>query len=384
MTIGILYSRSTAHPELMLDFIDGVKTFLKDNALDKICHLQLESIGFGGAEKEVYEKAEKLLLIDNADILVAYVDLRSAAILEPLIHASGKLLIVINPGANYPENWVPKESTIYLTLQHSFLTWLTGSLAREAKSKYGVLATTFYDCGYLHGAAMVNNFTATTEKVIAFNYINNQAYDHTFDINQLTDFLATNKETETLLCLFDSLPASIFYSLLHKTDASRLQLFVSPMMLEDAAFKNINEGFTFSIEGYLPWSSSQDNEANKHFTTIYKEQTKRAASIFSLLGWETGLLLKTIIDNCAAYQNDGTKIADHLTTVQIDSPRGEMILDAKTNFFITPVYKCSVKNNSTKIEITRVDDIRNEWHSFTNNNNSEGDVSGWLNTYLSY
>jgi hypothetical protein len=61
-----------------------------------------------------------------------------------------------------------------------------------------------------------------------------------------------------------------------------------------------------------------------------------------------------------------------------------MILDEKTNFFITPVYKCSVKNNSAKIEITRVNDIRNEWYSFTNNNNSEGDVSGWLNTYLSY
>ncbi len=65
MKIGILYPRSNAHPAMMADFMDGIKTALKHAELHDHIQLFSESIGFGGNEKEVYEKAEKLLLLDG-------------------------------------------------------------------------------------------------------------------------------------------------------------------------------------------------------------------------------------------------------------------------------------------------------------------------------
>jgi len=379
MNIGILYPRSGAHPELMVDYMDGLKTSLKRQGLDKQIQLFSESVGFGGLEKEVYEKAEKLILLEKVDVVVAYVDLRVAPVLEPLMTKSGKLLLIVNPGANYTDNWAPQEGTIYLTLQHAFLSWLSGSMAGKMDNKNGLYATTFYDCGYMHGASMLRAFTAGGGN-ITFNYINNQAYDK-FDILQLTDFLSTNKETTNLLCVMDALPASLLYKLLNKEEnAKALHLFVSPMMLQQEALKDIEDGFEFAVDGYLPWMIAQENASNKVFVTFYKEQTKRDASIFCLLGWETGLVLKAIIE---AGITDRKKIIDDLAEIKIDSPRGALKLDAPTNHFVAPLHKCSLKKGSSKLKTTLLEDINAEWKTFSALP-SEGPSSGWSNTYLCY
>jgi branched-chain amino acid transport system substrate-binding protein len=380
MKIGILYPRSNAHPGLMVDFMDGIKISLKQQGLDKSVELLSESIGFGGLEKEVYEKTEKLVLLEKVDVLVAYIDLKVAPILAPLMYSSGKLLLIVNPGANYPDNWVPQPGTVYLTLQHAFCSWLSGSLAGKMKNKNGLYATTFYDCGYMHGAAILKSFAAGGGN-ITFNYVNNQLYNDQFDIKQLADFLLVNKETDNLLCVMDSLPALLFYKLLNELeDAGKLHLFVSPMMLQEEALKNIGEGFSFSIDGYLPWMASQENSANKVFANVYQEQTQRDPSVFSLLGWETGLILKQVIE---MNTTDSEKITDQLANIKIDSPRGTLKLDKETNYFIAPIHQCSIKNNSIKIESGCIEDVDAQWKAFTEMPN-EGTSSGWLNTYLCY
>lgn len=383
MKIGILYPRSNAHPGMMPDFMDGIKTALMQQQLSEHIHLISESIGFGGNEKEVYEKAEKIMVLEGADILVAYVDLRVLEILKPLVYASGKLMLVVNPGANYPQNWVPQPNILNLTLQHSFLCWLTGKLAIQLNKTNAVMATAFYDCGYLHTAAMVKGFVQSGGK-ITFNYVNNQRYDDAFEIKQLTDYLNSDKETNRLLCVFDSLPASLFYSRLNSFDeAGNLHLFVSPMMLEQKALDKIADGYQFSIEGYIPWHSSSDNNANRDFIDSCHQQTKRTPTVFSLLGWETGLILQEVFLHSDGNYTDGAELAGRLAKGKINSPRGEMKLDTETNYFIAPVFKCSIKQKSGKAEVEYVDTPEKEWAEFVAEP-LEGPSSGWTNTYLCY
>lgn len=383
MKIGVLYPRSKAHPGIMVDFVEGIKSALHYQQLDQKIQLISESIGFGGNEKEVYEKVEKLLLLEGADVLVAFVDLRILEIIKPLLYASGKLVLAVNPGANYPENWVPQSNIVNLTLQHGFLCWLTGKLAAQMNKRNAATATTFYDCGYLHIAAMVKNFVKAGGK-ITYNYVNNQRYDDAFDIEPLTDFLSSDKTTNSLLCVFDSFPASLFYSCLNTYDgAGSLHLFVSPMMLEQKALENMAGGFKFPVEGYLPWHSSVENNANKEFMDSYLQQTKRAATVFSLLGWETGLILEQVFLHSNEHYSDGAEIAGKLVGEKINSPRGEMKLDPETNYFIAPVYKCSVPQNSDKLSIHIIENPKNEWVAFVETP-TEGVSSGWTNTYLCY
>jgi branched-chain amino acid transport system substrate-binding protein len=383
MKIGILYPRSGAHPGMMMDFMDGIKTSLKQHQLIDSIQLASESVSFGGNEKEVYEKAEKLLVLEGADILVAYVDLRVLEILQPLLYASGKLVLIVNPGANYPQNWVSQPNIMNLTLQHSFLCWLTGKGAAQHNNTTAVTATTFYDCGYLHTAAMVKGFVRQGSRIV-FNYVNNQRYDDTFEIKKLTDYLFSDKGTTGLLCVFDSLPASLFYSRLNVHDApADLHLFVSPMMLEEKAFEKTGDGYKFSIDGYMPWHSSFENKDNKVFKDSYQQQTKRAATVFSLLGWETGLILQEVFLHSDGNYIDGAESAARLAKGKINSPRGEMKLDPETNYFIAPVFKCSIHQNSNKTTVDYIETPEKEWAEFVAEP-LEGVSSGWTNTYLCY
>jgi|CXWL01.1.fsa_nt_gi ABC-type branched-subunit amino acid transport system substrate-binding protein len=381
MKIGVLYPRSKAHPEIMADFVDGIKSALKHYRLNNDVVLITESIGYGGAEKEVYEKAEKLLSLEGADILVAYIDQRIISILEPLMHACGKLMIVVNPGANYPENWVSQPNIIYLTQHHSLLCWLSGLLAAKNNSSRAAMATTFYDGGYLHIAAMTKNYINNGGN-ICYNYINNDLYNDTFQIKPLIDFLSSEKDTENLLCVFDAKPASLFYDRLNKYEgSSRLHLFVSPMMLEQKAWQG--NGFNFSIEGYLPYYAASENKTNIEFRNIFTTQTKREVSVFALQGWEAALIIQEIINNFKDKYDDGTSIKDHLTTTIIGSPRGNLKLDPETHYFIAPFYKGTIEKKSTDILITPAENIEEEWEKFVANP-VIGPSSGWTNTYLCY
>jgi ABC-type branched-subunit amino acid transport system substrate-binding protein len=381
MNIGILYPRSKAHAGLAFDFLDGLKSFLKQQQLGGSLKLLPESIGFGGDEKEVYEKAEKLLMIEGVDILIAYIDQRVMGILNPLFYSAGKLVIVINPGANYPLNWVPQPNVVQLTLQHAFLCWQSGQIAGRAENNNAALVTTYYDCGYLHGTAMVKSFLKEKGN-ITFNYVNSQLYDQTFEISKLTDFLSENKETVNLLAVCDDLPASMIYQQLNAFNTTgELHLFVSPMMLEPKALENLKDGFNFSIDGFTPWLPTTANEANKNFTDFYQQHTKRPASIFSVLGWEAGMILHQL-QNEDNY-GDGATLAEALQKIKINGPRGLLQLDADTNFFLAPFVKCSIKNNSGHMETETVDAYEKEWQAFINEP-TEGVISGWMNTYLCY
>ena len=383
MKIGLLLPRSDAHPGVGLDFMNGLKGFLKQQELNTQIQFFSENIGFGAVEKEVYEKAEKLLIIDDADILVAYIDEKVLTVLRPLLNASGKLMIVVNPGANYPLEWALQPNIINLTLQHAFLCWLTGASAGKVENANALMATTFYDCGYLHTAAMVKNFVKAGGN-ITFNYVNNQRYDDTFHVNELTGFLSANKDTNNLLCAFDDLPAALLYKQLNQFEhAERLHLFVSPMMLEQKALQNLQQGFRFSVRGYVPWLASMENEANKKFTDCYSRQTKRPAGIFSLLGWETGMLLEQIFVHSKASYADGAAIAQTLTKIKIDSPRGLLQLDTATHYYLSPAGKFVIKSGTSAMKPEWISDYENEWKAFVKEPTT-GLASGWTNTYLCY
>ncbi len=306
MKVGLLYPRSNAHPTIGIQFIDGLKKCLLFAGLNESVTLISEGIGFGGNEKEAYQKAEKLLIVDNVDLIIVYLDLKTLVVLEPLVFAAGKLMIVVNAGANYPSNWVAQPNIIYLTLQHSFLCWLNGLQAAKTENKNALLASSYYDCGYLHSAAMVKNFFNAGGN-ITYNYINNQPYDNNFNINELIAFLSTpQNNTSNLLCVLDSKPAELFYHQLKQfAPIKDLHLFVSPMMLEESALKDLAQTFPFLIEGYLPWHFSLDNEANKIFKENCLQQTKYITDIFSLQGWETGLVIQQILLNSESNYYDG-------------------------------------------------------------------------------
>ncbi len=381
MKVGVLYPRSKVYANISSDFTNGLKSYLKKEQLEESVQLFLETVGYGGSEKEVYEKAEKLLILDEVDLIVAYIDEKVIGLLQPLIQSSGKLVLMVNSGANYPESWMISPGIIRLTLQDAFLCNLAGQLAGKEKDKTAIVASTFYDCGYLHLATMVSAFTNSGGQVI-FNYINRQQGEP-FHINELAAFLEPADKTGTLLTVFGTETAILLYEHLNALkDAGRLHLFVSPMMLEPAALATAGNGFNFSVDGFLPWMSALDNSANREFSTAYETQTKKETNLFSLLGWESGMVLGEIFLKCKDRYADASAITTALSSATINSPRGTLKLDPATNNFTAPYIKCSIQKNSSPV-LEPVAFSSAAWEEYIKLPTA-GAHSGWTNTYLCY
>jgi branched-chain amino acid transport system substrate-binding protein len=381
MNVGILYPRSKAHPGITQDFMDGIKAYTGSQP-DGMTFTS-ESIGYGGSEKEVYEKVEKLLLIEGVDVLVAYIGEKVIEILSPLLQASGKLMLVVHPGANYPGSWVPQANIIHLTLQDAFLCWLCGRDAGKEKAGGAVMASTFYDCGYLHLATMVNGYTDAGGNIV-FNYVNRQLYDQSFHIDEMKSFLADHTGRQNVLSVFDELPASLFYDKLNGTNgAGELDLYVSPMMLQPAALVNSGSGFQFTISGYTPWLQGEAAGSSKDFYDAFRLKSKREPGLFGLLGWETGMILQQIAGKAGSGFDDGAGITAALQKIKFNSPRGEMILDPQTNYFLAPFVQCSIGKDQDKMTALLRDFPQKAWSSYIQQS-TEGSGSGWTNTYLCY
>jgi branched-chain amino acid transport system substrate-binding protein len=382
MKLGVLYPRSKVYPDITTDFTNGLKSYLKKEQINESIELQLESIGFGGSEKEVYEKVEKLMLIDEVDMVVAYIDEKVIGILQPLLQATGKLLLVVNSGANYPETPAAQPNIIRLNLQNAFLCHLAGELAGQQKDNTALVASSFFDCGYLHLAAMVRAFSTKGGQVV-FNYINKQQPDEIFDIPELANFLNAEGRTGNLLCVYGTSAAASLYELLNeRDDADSLHLFVSPMMLEPAAMEKTGEGCKLSIDGYLPWMASSTNGGNIAFCETIRQQTKKEPSLFSLLGWESAMVVKEIFMHCKEHYADADAIAAKLENLSMNGPRGEIMLDKETHQFIAPYFKFSSRPNDQPV-IEQVPFTISAWENY-NQQPTGGVHSGWTNTYLCY
>ncbi len=371
MKAGILYPRSSAHPELLPDFIDGIRQRLRFSGNENSIQLVMESVGFGGHEKEVYEKAEKLLVLEGVDFLVAHIDLRVLDILKPLLQSVGKSMLVVNGGANYLQQPVPESNIFYLTLNHGFLCWLSGKQLAGGQGAAGIMATSFYDCGYLHTAAGVRGFTEEGGNIV-FNYINKDRYDESFSIQPLIAFLQEHQDTKRLLCIYDDLPASLFYErLLQYPEAESLELSASPMMFEKRALTSLENGFPFSVRGYIPWSASSENGSNRAFCQYFQLEAKRLPSCFALLGWEAGMVLEQIFQ-------DG-KPGGELT----ESPRGKLVLDSNSHSYLSACLHATLDAGSSVLELKPVEINIPGWNTFMGEA-AEGPSSGWTNTYLCY
>lgn len=379
---GILMPRSTLYPSLGLDMLNGLKQSLKQQEVFDEVKLLIDNIGFGTDEPEIYTKAEKMLLQEDADLVVVCADSRIAEMLQPLFTASNKILLVVNFGASFPDSWQPAPTTITHTLNFAFLAGLTGKLAAEETNKQAINAISYYDGGYRQCFSMLSNHQQNGGEP-RFNHITHLKLSE-FTLQPLETFLEANSDVQTLLCLFSGEQAVRFYHDVRPLqEAHNLNLYVSPMMLDDSLKPLLGDGFMLNnISGYIPWHGSLNNEHNRLFQTYYSAATGQPANYFSLLGWDAGLIIKEIQQRHTAGEKNSATLVKSVSGVTLNSPRGWLNIDAATQQTYGPAW---LARCSGAFEITvgsASENTHGDWAEFTKVQLPAGESSSWRNTYL--
>ncbi len=384
LRIGILTPRSTLYPTISFDILNGLKAGFAHLNMNEIT-LFTENIGFGTDEADIYTKAEKMILGDNVNVVIACCDSRIASMLQPLFAAAGKLLLVTNMGANLPEDWQPHPTTITHSLNFSFNTSLTGTLA--AAEGTGALAASYYDAGYNQVYTMLTRFQQKGGSIL-YNHVTHLKNEH-FTLQPLQAFMNSEEGSPNLLCLFCADMAELFYKAIAEVQLSQeANLFVSPMMLEESLARNLKQQQVLlkNVQGYTPWLSSITNANNQDFVAAYQAAQGKLPNLFALLGWDTALVLDRFAKELISHNNNTVAAIKAMGQVSsFPSPRGWIKLDPLTNHMYGPAYLVKASNYfDISIEENSSLDTDAEWKSFKEEVMlpSAETSSAWRNTYL--
>jgi branched-chain amino acid transport system substrate-binding protein len=373
---GILLPRSTLFPSIGLDIHSGLKEYLKLTGIDNEIEFLTGNIGFGTNDQEIYTKVEKMLLDDEIDVLVLCADIWIAELLKPLFTATEKILLVINFGANFPDNWQAAPTTIFHSLNFCLHAALSGKLAaEESDSNKTINLTSYYDGGYRQCYSMIaanQEFGAGT----IYNHVTS-LHIKEFTLEPVDDFLATENAKCDALCLFAGDQALRFYEAIAPLQEKYgLKLYGSPMMFDISLNKILKEKEFVNIGGYIPWYIELDNSENRQFTSVIN-----SANYFSLLGWETGMLLQNILELYRSGAASASVVIKEMENKSWQSPRGHFTLDAATHYSYGPSYLVK-RDAENAIEFISQLNGREEWIWFVNRPPMQGESSGWKNSYL--
>lgn len=380
MKIGFLLPRSSVYPLIGVDFFDGFNSYIKSKEAEARFEIITDNIGFGLDEAEVYSKTEGLLLKENADVVVAFLDGRCGDILQPLFTATGKILLLVNMGAHYFSEASSSPTTLFHTFDTAFNSRLTGKLAAAENHLKSIMATSYYDGGYLQCYAMVTRFLQEGG-VIGYNFVSHFRTEQ-FDMATIEQYIDANPDYNTVFCLYSGDVSPLVYRSLSALQEKRnLNLYGSPMMF-DESLQTVPEltAAIRNMKGYTSWLSSLENENNKCYISVFAKITERKPGIFGMLGWETGILLEEMEKQFAAGEK-GRSIIKSMLQKTFDSPRGWMRIDDQTNQTFSPSYLVSCNGNLEFRAEEQVEDTEEERRKFFTER-PEGYSSGWKNTYL--
>jgi branched-chain amino acid transport system substrate-binding protein len=378
--IGILLSRSTYYQTIGFDLYEGLRSGLKQLGRSDI-KIVTENIGFGADKQQCYRSAEKLLLEENASIVIAYIGHRTAQLLRPLFLAANRILIVLDAGANMPHEWPTCPNIFYHSLHNSLGASLAAKEATKDGYKNAGMVTGYYDAGYLHTYSISKTFQ-DNGGTIAFNHATGYKTDD-FTMEPLKEHL-TNFPESALLSIFSGDYVEWYFEQIKNTfEGKNLPIYLPPFGLEETMLGNsIYPGK--NIKGIAAWSKKIKSTENQIFIETITELGK-IPNLFSLLSWESATIALRALELSDEHKNNVPNIAQGLQSLSFISPRGEIYFDPKTNTSISPLYKVAViSDNEGKCELQLEGEATevNEQYKKLTNQDLDQTTSAWFNSYV--
>ncbi|TDW51785.1 amino acid/amide ABC transporter substrate-binding protein (HAAT family) [Flavobacterium sp. 270] len=372
MKIALLLTRSVIYPSMSFDIMDGFKSCLKNLGIDGEHEITSSNIGVAGKNEEIYICCEQLLLNDT-DIIAAYINPLTAEFIQPLFESAGKLLLVLDSGYHFP-NFQEKLSNVYfISLEGNLCSRaIVNKAIQEGQNNFAFICS-FYDAGYRPPYTFA---TAAEDKgaVISYNYVTPlQRAD--FSLTPLSEYLEQNKEVSLLTSFCGDMADDFFRGAAKENSIVSTKTYGSGFTAEEFWMSKIPyPGYDWSCA--IPWSSTSAIEENQEFITVMQNIKKKKANVFSLLGWEAALFVDA-----------ATK--GSLDNISVNSPRGKVYMNAATGFSEAPLYYATVtKDEETGncilenvTEVENLNEERKRLHEHILAVQQEPTYNSWFNSY---
>ena len=380
LKIGFLFPYSSIHPNMSRDIIDGFYAAVPKQH-KRSFQFYPEYIDQG--KRELVKTAiNKLISFHNVDIISGLISYKSIPDIIPIVHQRNKIGFFFDMGEYLPPVY---ELPVDL-FSNSFLIWqLEYALGSWSQSTYqgkGAMLMSVYDAGYhMHSAFWQGAISAGAQEidmhVIPYNP------DHKSILPVLPSFFEKIEKdrVDYLHVLFCGEEAIDFYrAFKESTLYGKIPLIVSPHMASDEI---INRTSNLDIKCYSAsgWNYYSTTEQNQLFKRTYETSTGKKASLFAVMGYESGLAFLNVLPELQ--RNDKEAVLSFFRNGTVTGPRGvrNFRLGERLNQPEIEIEKITFQPlNPLKIIIEQGKampynaSVFNDIHSLC--------VSGWENPYL--
>lgn len=368
--IGLLLPRSSEFPSMSFDLLDGFRTHLQLLNLGD-SQIFTQNTGFGEDAGIVFAAAERLIMENDVQLIIAYATSLNAELLYPLAQTTGRPIIFIDAGMEIFE-LPPVSNCFHITLQGLEACVQLARLAGEG-GKSALSATSFLDGGYRSIWAFEKGLEAENG-AFSGHYVSHYQPAE-FSLTAFSDSIA-NGQSQSVLASFSSYLNQLFLTKLKDApEATRsLPFYCAPFMADEMILQSVPfPGGTYHT--IVPWALSITNEENVKFIQTIMTEKKKKANLFHLLGWEAALAAQQIIQ----------KGSNALPGWSFESPRGTVTFHPDTHCAYAPLYNGFItegENGNSALHINRTTEVSADNHRKLFFMKPDSGYSRWRNNYF--
>lgn len=368
--IGFLLPRSSEFPSMSFDLLDGLRTNLQLLGLGD-SQIFTQNVGFGDDAGMVFAAAEKFILENDVQLIIAYATSLNAELLYPLAETTGRPFVFLDAGMEIFE-LPPNSNSFHITLQG---LEACVQLAKQAGAlgKSVISATSFLDGGYRSIWAFEKGLEASGA-VFGAHFVGHYQPAE-FTLAPLTNAIASG-QSQAVLASYSSYLSQLFLTKLKDEPevARSLPFFASPFLADEMLLNTIPfPGGTFHT--IVPWASSLSNAENEKFLKTILAEKKKKANLFHLLGWEAATATKQILENGIST----------LAGWSYESPRGLATFHPETHCAYAPLstgFIMAGENGNCELRLNGTAEVTADNHRKLFFMKPEGGYSRWRNNYF--
>lgn len=368
--IGFLLPRSTEFSSMAFDLLDGLRTHLRLTGHDD-CQVFTQNAGFGEDAGAVYTAAERLVMENDVQLIIAYATSLNAELLYPLADTTGRPILFVDAGMEFFDA-PPNPNCYHITLQGLEACVRIAKKASE-NGKAIFSATSFLDGGYRSIWAFEKGLQPAGSSFSGHFVGHYQPAE--FTLAPLTAQLATG-QSDAVLASFSSYLNQLFLTKLkNEPETTRsLPFYCAPFMADESLLQSVPfPGGTFHT--LVPWATSLTNAANDEMLATILAEKKKTANLFHLLGWEAATAAKQILEHGII----------SLAGWSYESPRGTVTFHPETHCAYAPLssgFIVAGENGNCTLQFTGTEPVSADDHRKLFFMKPDEGYSRWRNNYF--
>lgn len=380
LKIGVLVPESSIYPTLGKSFRDGLKIYLKSAAIP--AEFVKVDIGTGSDENILVKHIKDLVEDEEVDMVTGFLGDRSHWDLINRVLEPYKCLLLANTaGVNLIFEEDSRSNIFINSLNVCKSQYLLGKWGVENYGSRVFSMSAFLESGYQFSTTANQGIQVAGAQIGGFHSTHVPKRE-----DNLPDLMRQFKEQadklDWILTAYSREAAVEFIKAYHESGLKeQVPILGSTFLLEREMLDTLGEAAD-NIHIVASWTEGLENAENKAFKEAIQNNSRLKANLFSLLGYETGLLLEKALEKSQGnIQSDA--IGKAFSELTIQSPRGELTLDEKSHRFYSSDYLFKINPDQGERMyqlVNTLDEMVDYDHVFTNFKDQI--ISGWKNIYL--